>query len=282
MKKRTVFFLLFFMCLISINAQVKEFSAKGIEKEIVKVNDILYAFRYETSNLEYNIFLNVIARKDSALYKMYRIDSLKWIEMLHQEALAKYYHRHPSFNHYPALCMSYEGAVAYCNWLTELYNNDPARKLKKVSFVLPTEQEWELAALGNRNNVTYPWGTNSLRETKKSNWQGMFLANYRHVGDASIISDPNGNPVFKSMENEVQSDGLRDMALYTSDVKAFFPNSIGIYNQSGNAAEMTIQKGLTKGGSWNSYGGEITIAYKLFFYQPSPEVGFRVFMKIEP
>jgi len=269
------------MCLFNSYAQVKEFSAKGIEKEIVKVNDTLYSFRCEISNLEYNTFLNAIAKKDSTLYLIYRIDSLKWIEMLHEEAFAKYYHRHPSFNNCPALCMSYEAAIAYCNWLTELYNNDPERKFKKVSFMLPTEQEWELGAMGNRKNIIYPWGTNSVRNTSDKKWLGAFMANYRRIGDAVIVSDKEGKPVLRPMDSEVESDGLRDDAILTADVRSFWPNSIGIYNQSGNAAEMTIQKGLTKGGSWNSYGGEITIAYKLFFYQPSPEVGFRVFMKIE-
>src|SRR5687767_3863535 len=141
MKKTSCFFLLFFMSLFDSYAQIQEITAKGIEKEIVKVSDTLYAFRYETSNLEYNTFLNAIAKKDSTLYLKYRVDSLKWIEILHQGPYAKYYHRHSSFNNYPALCMSYEAAIAYCNWLTELYNNDPSRKFKKVSFVLPTEQE---------------------------------------------------------------------------------------------------------------------------------------------
>ena len=282
MKKTIGFFLLFFLCLFNSYAQVKEFQAKGIEKEIIKVNDTLYAFRYETSNLEYNTFLNAIAKKDSALYKMYRSDSLKWMEELNLEVFAKYYHWQPSFNNYPALCMSYEGAVAYCNWLTEIYNNDPARKFKKVSFVLPTEQEWELAAIGNEKNIVYPWGTNSVRNTRNEKWLGAFMANYRRIGDAAIVSDKGGKPVIRFIDPEVQSGGLRDDAILTVDIRSFWPNSIGIYNQSGNAAEMTIQKGLTKGGSWNSYGGEIMITYKLFFYQPSSEVGFRVFMKIIP
>ena len=231
MKKTSSFFLLFFVYLFKSYAQVKELRANVIEKEIVKVNDTLYAFRYETSNFEYNIFLNAIAKKDSALYKMYRIDSLKWMEELHLEAFAKYYHWHPSFNNYPALCMSYGGAVAYCNWLTEIYTNDPARKFRKVSFVLPTEQEWELAAIGNGKNITYPWGTNSVRNTRNEKWLGAFMANYRRIGDASIVSDNEGKPVLRPIDPEVESGSLRDDAILTSDVRSFWPNSIGIYNQ---------------------------------------------------
>lgn len=263
-----------------VSAQVKEFTAKGIEKEIVKVNDTLYAFRCETSNLEYNIFLNAIAKKDSALYLRFNIDSLKWLEVENQEALSKYYHRHSGFNDYPVLCISYDGALAYCKWLTDVYNSDNVRKYREVGFTLPTEQEWELAARGDKKNIVYPWGTNSLRDTRKGSWQGTFLANYRRIGEASIISDERGNPVIKQPEPEIETGGLDDRAFYSASVRSFFPNSLGIYNQSGNAAEMTIQKGITKGGSWNSLGGEITIQYRLYFYEPSPEVGFRVFMKV--
>jgi formylglycine-generating enzyme required for sulfatase activity len=279
-KTKGFFFMLFMGCCSIGHTQIKEFTAKGIEKEIVEVDDILYAFRCETSNFEYNTFLKVMAEKDSTLYVKYCIDSARWLQIDYNGALAKHYHRYPGFNDYPALCLSYDGAIAYCKWLTELYNNDSNRKFREVSFTLPSEQEWESAAFGTKKGITYPWGTNSLRNTRKDSWQGQFMANYTHIGDGLIVSDSNGNPIFKRVETESQINKPDARTFYTAQVKSFFPNSIGIYNQSGNAAEMTIQKGLTKGGSWKSYGGEITITYRLHFNEPSPEVGFRVFMKI--
>ncbi len=282
MSKTFFFYLLFiFVCCKNVSAQAKTTTAKSIEKEIVKISETLYAFRCETSNLEYNGFLNAMTVKDSGLYEKYCIDSLKWLENFSSSPHSIHYHRHPGFNDYPVVCVPYEGAVAYCDWLTDLYNTDPQRKFRKVKFVLPTEQEWELAALGILKEARYPWGTNSLRDTRKGSWQGQFLANYKHVGDASIVSDSSGNPVIRQVEEFVGVGNESSRVFYTAPVRSFYPNKIGIYNLSGNAAEMTIIKGLTKGGSWNSYGGEITIAHKLYFYEPSPEVGFRVFMKIE-
>src|SRR5207248_2839881 len=65
-------------------------------------------------------------------------------------------------------------------------------------YQLPTEAEWEYAALGLIGNnpfpadkkgkdgeelVTdrkiYPWNNNTMRDAKHGNWQGDFLANYK-------------------------------------------------------------------------------------------------------
>jgi formylglycine-generating enzyme required for sulfatase activity len=286
MVKYTYFiFIALVLPVLNGTAQVKEFSASGIEKVFTKVKDSLYASRYETSNAEYNQFLDAIGKKDASLYKQHYPDTAAWFDLgFENKSMAEYYHRHKGFRDYPVLCISYEGAMAYCEWLTEHYNNSPQRTFNKVRFVLPTEQEWELAATANHPSDIYPWGTYSMRETRKGAWQGAFLANFKRAGDVSIVTGKDGQPVFLSDNEQVQignvAGGLNDRAFYTAPVNSFFPNKFGIYNQGGNAAEMTTQKGLTKGGSWNSYGGELQIKYRLFFPQPSAEVGFRVFMKI--
>ena len=254
-------------------------AAKEIQQNMTMVNDSLYVGKYEISNFDYRKFLNYTQKYHPDLSNKYAIDSLKWLQVMSYceplEPLSKYYHRHPTFNNYPVVNIPYEGATAYCDWLAEQYNNDSRRKFKKVKFTLPTEREWVIAAQGGKKEIIYPWGGNYLR-----NKQGMFMCNFKHVGDGFVVSDSLGNPVFDYKELEKNKSELGERAFYTASVDSFWPNSIGLYNMSGNVAEMTIQKGLTKGGSWNSYGGEITIQYKKFFYEPSPEVGFRIFMKV--
>ena len=278
---RICFFLFLLVCQ-SASAQLKEINAKNVDREMVRLTDTLYVCRTEVINMEYRFFLSAIAAIDSMQYHLYKVDSSGWRDQEWNGSMEAYYHRHPGFRDYPVLNISYEAANAYCRWLTELYNKDASRQYNKVRFDLPDEKEWEQAARGGKSDIVYPWGTNSLRETRTKKWQGTFMANFRRIGEVDIVSDEKGNPKFGSPDSlaETITGGLHDRAFYTAPVNSFFPNAIGLYNMSGNAAEMTSQKGLTKGGSWNSLGGEIRIGYRLYFKQSSPETGFRVFMKV--
>ncbi len=59
------------------------------------------------------------------------------------------------------------------------------------------------------------------RESKHGSWQGQFLANFKRG----------------SGDNAGVAGGLNDDAIYTSPVKAFYPNGFGIYNMAGNVSE---------------------------------------------
>lgn len=100
-------------------------------------------------------------------------------------------------DNFPVVHISYEDALAYCKWAN--------RKL-------PTEAQWELAAMGNLKNSIYTWGNEKSKLDQNANtWQGSF-------------------PIQNS-----KADGFNLL----SPVKSFPANSLGLYEMAGNVWEYT-------------------------------------------
>lgn len=222
----------------------------------------IYISTCEVSNKQYRCFLqSLLAEGETAKYSVAQVDSSLWhTKLAYGEPYRVYYYSHPAYDNYPVVNISKQGAELYCEWLTEQYNLAAKRK---ATFRLPTEQEWITAAKAGNESAIYPWPGNSLTYAKNGKWQGEAMCNYRH----------NNEPIVAA--------SLSDNTDITAPVKSYRPNAFGIYNMSGNVAEILQEDGFTKGGSWNSKAEKVTIQARetdMEVPYPSPQVGFRPVM----
>lgn len=180
---------------------------------------------------------------------------------------------HSAFNQHAVVGVSYESAIAFCKWLEKKYHENENRPYKKIEFRLPTEHEWEFAAMGG-SKANYPWGGQYIRNSK-----GCYLANFSPLSEEYLYQDSNKFVSWLNTEGKVYNR-TADGALIAHHTKAYFPNNYGLFNFSGNVAEMVAERGLSKGGSWltDQYG--IMIISKGKYDKPNAELGFRVLAEV--
>lgn len=208
-------------------------------------------------------------------------DTMCWMSeftySFNEPAMQNYF-AHPGYGEHPVVGVSWDQAVAFCHWRTNIYKSaglPPAQEYR-----LPTEAEWEYAARGGRHSTMYPWGGPYIRDYK-----GCFMAN------------------FKPMRGNYTEDGY----MITCKVGLFDPNDFGLFDMSGNVAEWTstsydqelntfthdmnpsyeykskrndppaLRRKVVKGGSWKDVGYFLQCGYRDYEYQNRgrTSIGFR-------
>ncbi len=262
--------------------------------------------------LDYMHWISVTYPNDNELYYNALPDTLVWRNPLsYNEPYVDTYLRHPAYQDYPVVGVTWDQAQDYCTWRTDRVNenilrqrgnmvswNDlngagkgknakatpaaankdpfntdiylngqytgagidgkkmitdlspnakvttgangkagkqPVRPVRledgilKQAYRLPTEAEWEYAALGLIGNTQfeniddnkiYPWNGLGVRSSKRST-RGLILANFkRGLGD-----------------NMGVGGYLNDKSDITAPVRSFPPNDFGLYNMAGNVNE---------------------------------------------
>lgn len=250
------------------SAFVTGLTAKGLEKNMKKIAGKIWAAETETTNAQYEAFLqDLLKNKDFDQLNLCRTTKVDWRGLLpdslrHLPDTELYKHGHPDDPACPVVSISHQAASRYCAWVTKVYNaSADKKKFKKVLFRLPTEQEWELAALGGRQTVPYPWGGYYVQNSK-----GCYLGNYN-------VTRP-----CKDCPNKTAA--AQDGGVFSVKADSYYPNDLGMYCISGNVAEMVSTPGISKGGSWQEipHYGQITSVKKQD--APTPSIGFRVFMEV--
>ncbi|KHJ37314.1 gliding motility-associated lipoprotein GldJ [Pedobacter glucosidilyticus] len=281
-----------------------------------------YMDETEVANLDWLEYLNWIKEvaADTRWYYEALPDTLVWRSPLaYNEPYVNNYLRHPAYQDYPVVGVTWEQANAYCDWRTNVVNENILRnkgimnnwgaysaakmgtakggkggaaaatgnkvntepfdldlylngqyndlgkgaprpnvvtaqaqpqaggkkgaantgRIAKIEdgvftpgrYRLPTEAEWEYAALALRSDGSnsivksgkvYPWYGIGVRSPNKDT-RGLIYANFKRGGG----------------DNMGVAGYLNDGADITAPVKAYIPNDFGLFNMAGNVSEWT-------------------------------------------
>lgn len=193
---------------------------------------------------------------------------------------------------YPVIHVSWNDAVAYCNWLSEIKGLEKVYVVDEEGvtvrpgasgFHLPTEAQWEYAAGNGSRHSKYSWGDGPPRDKKGGN-----------------VADETAREKFPDW---IVFEGYNDGYLYAAPVGSFDPNDFGLYDMSGNvwewcedwygeyeAAAQTDPRGpekgvdrVDRGGSWDRGPRDCRAAYR-GLYGPSGgngTLGFRLAVSLQ-
>ncbi|MBI3142680.1 MAG: SUMF1/EgtB/PvdO family nonheme iron enzyme [Bacteroidetes bacterium] len=188
--------------------------------------EAFYLDRTEVTNRAYLAYLNWLSKMSSdPLDYLYALpDTLCWRRpMSYNEPMVRDYLRHPAFQLYPVVGVSWVQANLYCEWRSARINELDSLGEDSVIVRLPTELEWEYAAMAN-----YGYDATTLVNFKSFSirqrlgfGRGMMMHNFqRGRGDAGGLAHrPN------------------DAGISPAPVYMYESNDYGLYNMHGNVAE---------------------------------------------
>ncbi len=249
-------YILLLGCIICLSFSIMK-NKKIIPPGTIQITETFFVDETEISNfswLEYEFYTKNKYGANSEEHVKTLPDTLVWrVVNSYNEPYVRYYYRHHAYKNYPVVGISYDQALAFCKWRTQRVKEYYYIKNKKelnIEYRLPKKEEWEMIS------INYP--DFFANEGKNKSDEVMF--NHRWMPD-SVSS--------KYFAKHKQ------YADVTVPVKSYNKNSFGIYNCFGNVAEMTSEKGISKGGGWRNLFEECRSGKDNTYDKPTAWLGFR-------
>jgi formylglycine-generating enzyme required for sulfatase activity len=222
---------------------------------VVKINDTLYAGISEVTLYQWKQFL-FESQKGSSMNKADRKyvqkDSLYWKSIFKRfGGISSVYFLSPAYNMCPVVGISYEEAVAFCEWAT-LKARSKFKNGYQYTYRLPSESEWEQIASCD----------NKADKNRKN-----FIRIY-NTSD-KIISESDLSRGFNS-KSYCCNEEFRLLSIYDSQ-----KNGSGLIHVEGNVSEMVQEKNISKGGSYKQTLFECNLLNKHHYSEPELGLGFR-------
>ncbi|MBC7390299.1 MAG: SUMF1/EgtB/PvdO family nonheme iron enzyme [Opitutaceae bacterium] len=188
-------------------------------------------------------------------------------ELVHPPSSKHHWYNYFSYRetrHFPVVGIDYQQAVSYCKWRSDFvsnYFNDVLKKKSKYKafkdkvvrfeFFLPTEAEWESAAFANGDPRNSHFGLNEA------------------PADSSVYFN------IKFTDNQKYKNKIQPEYIYSHT-----PNSSGFYNLIGNVSEITVIKGISKGGGFIHTAVQCNPKNHISYSKPQKWLGFRCVCKV--
>ncbi len=176
--------------------------------------------KYETTNKQFLEFLNDASVTSAGYLNGKKIISIEADTCEFQFSNDQFGLKHDEKQNYPVIHVTWEGAVEYCNWLSEKEGLEKAfaadgtlinYPLNK-GYRLPTEAEWEYAARGAENDFGTP--------------TDYLCAGSNDIDTVAWFFENSTNAVFPIyLDKGTYPVGMKDS------------NEIGIYDMNGNVWE---------------------------------------------
>ena len=229
-----------------------------------------YISSTEITNINWKQFLSYLKTNNRTKeYNANVLDTTVWRNKLaYNEPFVDYYYQHPAYEEYPVVGITLTQAQAYASWLTEIFAMRDQEV--KITFSVPTKKQWIRAARGESASE-FPWGSPYLR-----NKNGEFLSNHKAVGTENIHMDRSTNKLVV-----VSTGAYGAESTITAPAESYYPNQFGIYNMSGNVAELVSDDTVAMGGSWNDTGYDVRVESEQPATEAKSTIGFRVLAVIE-